>query len=208
MNLQFNRLAIVILLICSLTLYKTNALPKRDLDQPALQLPIGLTPPLPNRFSFVLYAIGYQNYQCNVSSIPGDTGNWLYVSPTASLLNGSFEGREIGKHYFQPAPGLNGGRATWHGILTTDMSSVVTKIINQKPSPDGPQNIDWLLTQATFNRGNGIFSDITYVVRVDTKNGIAPPNNLCGTDIPNEGNLENFYSSQYWFYNNPSKSLY
>ena len=74
---------------------------------------------------------------------------------------------------------VNGGRVTWKSIIHSDNSLVIAVVIAQSASPDGLRNIPWLLLKATSNQGTGAFTDVTFVVRVDTDGGVAPPIDDC-----------------------------
>ncbi|CAG8690389.1 18347_t:CDS:2, partial [Racocetra fulgida] len=68
---------------------------------------------------------------------------------------------------------------TWKSIILEDTSLVITKVTNSSASPDGPANIPWLQTQTTSTQGNGSFSNITFVLRINTKGGVAPSEDKC-----------------------------
>src|SRR5438067_12657171 len=68
---------------------------------------------------------------------------------------------------------VNGGRVTWKSIIHSDNSLVIAVVIAQSASPDGLRNIPWLLLKATSNQGTGAFTDVSFVVCVDTDGGVA-----------------------------------
>ncbi|KAG9298140.1 hypothetical protein G9A89_002577 [Geosiphon pyriformis] len=204
-------------------------------------LPEALIVPAPHKLSFGLYAIGYQTYQCDVGNV-GKEGNWTFgkkylkflkkfidfiqmmnnfliylkVGPRAYLFDKYsknstlLEKNIIGEHFFQPLPGVNGGRATWQG---NDKSEVVTNITKQVNI--GSETIDWFISRATANKPGGIFTNVTYVLRVDTENVQLPPNYLCDPSIPQEpsvpqrpsvpqgARINQTFVAKYWFYTGP-----
>ncbi|KAI8813426.1 hypothetical protein BJ742DRAFT_735288 [Cladochytrium replicatum] len=121
-----------------------------------------------------LFAVGTQNYKCN------DTDNtWVLDEPEALLYpvgSNPFSKKErprnVGYHYFLPAPGVNGGRATWE--LKLWPQQVTTKIVISKKDPN-PANINVLLTTLTDYKGppKAAFSRVGFVVRADTRLGTA-----------------------------------
>jgi len=174
-------------------------------NQPSTPLPDNLTLPDGQDFKFLLYGSGVQVYQCTANSTAGQPGSWTLVGPNAYLVNDvssdSFDpSMEVAHHYFQ-ATAVNGGRATWESLVQGDTSLVITKIIGQSDSPDGPENIPWLLTQTTSTQPGGQFSDITYVLRVNTQDGVAPSAESCGTDYPNTAKFNSTYTTEYWYFN-------
>ncbi|CAG8750506.1 19784_t:CDS:2, partial [Dentiscutata erythropus] len=164
--------------------------------QPDTPIPANLTVPSGNCFKILLYGRGVQIYQCVTS---GSSGSWSQVGPDAYLINNNktenFTSKfEVAHHYFQQTP-VNGGIITWQSLVKGDNSLVIAKKISQSPSPDGPENVPWLETQTTSNQGEGTFSNITYVLRINTKGGVAPPATQCGTTYSNgrNGQKSEFY---------------
>ncbi|GBC04556.1 hypothetical protein RclHR1_05730012 [Rhizophagus clarus] len=152
-------------------------------------LPTSLTPPA--KFKFLLYGSGVQIYQCNTTS----PKSWSFVGPKANLFVNPKK-KPIGDHFFQPTP-VNGGRATWNSTLDCDHSSVITKTIQTYSV--GTKDIPWLLTQTTKNKGDKgeAFSDVSYVVRINTKGGVSPSVDECKTN----GDLfKSYYTTQYWYF--------
>ncbi|CAG8655495.1 4535_t:CDS:2 [Cetraspora pellucida] len=171
------------------------------LDEPNTELPANLTVPSGNCFQFLLYGSGVQQYQCLINN---GTPQWSQVGPDAYLINDikkeSFTSKyEVAHHYFQPTP-VNGGRITWQSIVKKDDSLVIAKIIASSPSPNGSGNVPWLQTQATSNQGNGRFSNITYVLRINTKGGVAPSVDQCGSTYQNSQTAAINYTTEYWYF--------
>ncbi|CAG8837165.1 2913_t:CDS:2, partial [Gigaspora margarita] len=137
-------------------------------EQPNTEIPANLTVPSGNCFKFLLYGCGDQIYQCVIS---GNSHQWSAVNNKKVPFTSKYE---VGHHYWQKTP-VNGGRITWQSIVKGDNSLVIAKLIAQAASPDGPQNIPWLITKSTSNQGEEAFEDITYVLRINPKGGVAPP---------------------------------
>ncbi len=104
-------------------------------------------------------ATGVQIYQCLALADNPSQFEWTLKAPQAELLN--YQGKKIGKHYAGP---------TWEAV---DGSKVVKEVKARAKSPN-TSAIPWLLLQAKSNDGNGIFSKVKYIQRVDTVAGIAP----------------------------------
>ncbi|CAJ0835920.1 1305_t:CDS:2, partial [Entrophospora sp. SA101] len=130
-------------------------------------------------FKFLLYGAGVQKYQCATNETT-KAKFWAFVGPSAYLINDIKKEKfkkeyRVAYHFFQEKP-VNGGRPTWKSIIESDKSLVITAVRSQAPSPDDPaKNVPWLVTQATHNEGPGAFSDVTYILRIATYGGIAPP---------------------------------
>ncbi|CAI2167422.1 8973_t:CDS:2 [Funneliformis geosporum] len=172
-------------------------------EQPKLDLPKNLTIPHDDKFKFLLYARGYQIYNCKVDK--DHVGTWILATPDAYLINEETEtftpNYQVSHHFFLEEP-INEGIATWVSIIPGDESGVTTKVLATNEAPNDPtKNIPWLLTEATANYGDyGAFHDITYLLRVNTRNGVAPPNESCGTTYKNGTFHYSEYDSEYWFY--------
>ena len=83
----------------------------------------------------------------------------MLKEPRANLYDNAR--KKIGKHYAGP---------TWE---SKDGSKVVGKLKQSVPAPKA-DNIPWLLVEAQSHEGKGIFSEVSYILRVDTVGGVAP----------------------------------
>ena len=114
------------------------------------------------------------------------------------------------------------GRATWQSTLPCDNSYIIGKGLAKHPV--GSKDIDWLLVETTKTSGNGAFTDVTNVVRINTRKGVPPPaedcklssrffssydnsnlNSFCfssigGTKYKDQETFDSEYTSDYWFY--------
>jgi hypothetical protein len=95
---------------------------------------------------------GAQIYQC------GPDGKWLFQAPRASLYDD--EGKLVAEHFSGP---------TWQAA---DGSTVVGRVITRF-TPDATA-IPWLLLEAASNTGDGSFSRVKYIQRLNTAGGTAP----------------------------------
>jgi hypothetical protein len=103
--------------------------------------------------------VGYQIYTSEPKASSTTEFEWKFKEPQATLYGNSY--KKIGKHYAGP---------TWE---SKDGSKVMGKKIQEVSMPKA-HDIPWLLVEATSHEGEGIFSQVSYILRVDTVGGIAP----------------------------------
>jgi uncharacterized protein DUF3455 len=144
-------------------------------DRDDSDLPPTLDVPAGNEVEFHAHGVGVQIYKWNATS-----STWVFQAPSAVLFH--HEGHVVGIHYAGP---------TWQ---STDGSSVVgTKLGAVTVDPAA---IPWLLLAAKTTTGPGVFSDVTFIQRIETKGGLAPaaPGTFDGEMalVP--------YSAEYLFY--------
>lgn len=139
---------------------------------------------------YKVYAEGVQVYEC-VKTDACEFG-WKFKMPIATLYN---ENRDsIGSHYLNTD--ATGKGAAWESI---DGSKVVVKKLAEANAPKDPQkNIKWFLLESIGNAGNGIFSKVTHVQRVETEGGVAPPCSTNASDLGKEQRIA--YKAVYYFY--------
>jgi Protein of unknown function (DUF3455) len=103
---------------------------------------------------------GYQVYDC----LPPAPGTWQFREPLADLFDGQ-SGARRGIHFVGPY---------W---ADADGSRVGAAVVTEADSPDDPgKDVPWLLLEAGQWFGhNGVFSNITFIQRVLTADGAAPP---------------------------------
>jgi hypothetical protein len=135
----------------------------------ALQVPDG------NERVAVLDAKGVQSYTCV-------NGAWTFLEPAATL----WEKADPAK---QPVA-LHSRGPVW--ISTRDGSAVNAAAAASVPR-DGA--VPELLLKATATRGDGLFSDVSYIQRLRTRGGLAPTTACTGTD-----QIGVAYSATYAFY--------
>jgi Protein of unknown function (DUF3455) len=125
-----------------------NRAPELVGDCQILQVPAG------NKVAFHVYAEGVQIYRWNGTS-------WAFVAPEAVLFANPGGRGVVGIHYVGP---------TWE----SGSGSKVVGTVLQRCTPD-PSAIPWLKLQAVSSEGPGIFHRVTYIQRVNTVGGLAPP---------------------------------
>jgi hypothetical protein len=151
----------------------------------------GTIPELPNNLktsttevvSLEAQGKGVQIYECKVSTDDAKRFEWVFKAPEAELFDST--GGIIGKHYAGP---------TWE---SNDGSKVVGEVKGRDSGPD-PNAIPWLLLTAKSTSGNGVFSRVTSIQRLNTIGGKAPTEgcnqSLAGQDIRIP------YKATYYFY--------
>jgi hypothetical protein len=144
-------------------------------DEDDSDLPSALEVPAGNKIEFHAHGVGVQIYKWSAAS-----SSWVFQAPSAVLFHG--EGHVVGIHYAGP---------TWQ---STDGSTVVGNKLSAVTVD--PTAIPWLLLAAKTTAGPGIFADVTFIQRIETKGGLAPA--TLGT-IDGEMALVP-YSAEYLFY--------
>jgi len=131
------------------------------------------------------HATGAQVYGCAAAD---GKYSWTLKRPDAKLTDA--KGKEAGKH---------GAGPSW---TATDGSAVTGAKVAQADAP-APDAIPWLLLRATSTSGKGQLSQVTFIQRLATKGGKAPPT---GCDAAHNGNeLRVDYSADYYFYSGGTK---
>jgi uncharacterized protein DUF3455 len=131
-----------------------------------------------------LHARDSQVYACGAGSAGGPAAfAWTLKRPDAALTGD--DGRAVGTH---------GAGPTW---TSTDGSAVVGKKIAQADAPVATA-VPWLLLGAVSTTGAGIFADVTYVQRVATSGGKAPPSGCAADNVGAETAAP--YTADYYFY--------
>jgi Protein of unknown function (DUF3455) len=112
---------------------------------------------------------------------------WVFKSPEADLFDA--QGKKIGRHYAGP---------TWE---STDGSKVIGALKGHIPSKDATA-IPWLLLNAKSHEGNGIFTPVTSIQRLETVGGKAPATEAIQPAAGKE--LRVPYTAVYYFYGSKS----
>jgi hypothetical protein len=156
----------------------------KDKAAVAKEIPSDLSPPASAVLLFELGARGDQIYTCAAKPENPDAFVWTFKAPQAELFND--HGEVVGSHFAGP---------TWQG---QDGSSVKGAVVARADAPS-KNAIPWLLLEATAHDGNGVFSTITHIQRLETKGGVAPTK---GCDVTNAGeDVRVPYKATYAFYN-------
>jgi hypothetical protein len=144
-----NRIAFIALLTA------TGISPAQD----ARTVPEALRPPAGQSLAFELKALGVQIYECRPRKEDPARCEWVFKAPEAELFESS--GRPAGRHY---------GGPTWEGL---DGSKVVGEV-KAKDTSRSSGSIPWLLLSAKATSGEGRFSRILSILRLNTTGGAAP----------------------------------
>ena len=130
-----------------------------------------------------LHATGVQIYQCQPTKSDPSQFEWAFKQPEATLLTKG--GRNFGKHY---------GGPSWEA---DDGSKVIGEMVARSDSPN-PNSIPWLLLRAKATSGNGVFTNVQFVQRLNTVGGSAPVV-ACRQDQAGQ-QLRAPYTADYLFY--------
>jgi hypothetical protein len=182
------------------TVARPAAAQDRQLQVP--QVPAGLEVPAGNELFLVGHAVGTQNYVC----VPSANGFvWSLFTPQATLFDDS--GRQIITHFFSPNPLENGTvHATWQDSRDTSrFFGAVRASATDITDPDFVQRgaISWLLLGQpgpnTEPTDPGRLRGTTFVQRIHTEDGVAPPEECASASQVGTRKFVN-YKSDYFFY--------
>ena len=148
------------------------------LQPPVVPPGSGLNPPIGNKPFLVGHGVGVQIYAC-------DGASWSFVAPRASLF--ADNGELIIDHFAGPS---------WRA---QDGSTVVGTVV-KKATPDQTA-IPWLLLSASPAPGShpGRLAGTTFIQRVNTTGGLAPPASECSTTTAGT-QAEVPYTADYYFW--------
>lgn len=125
-------------------------------------------------------AEGVQIYTCEAQSAGFA---WVLKAPDAKLVDK--QGHEVATHFAGP---------TWKA---TDGSSVVGEAVARVDAPGG-KAIPWLLLKAKSHDGAGVMSNVAFIRRSITRDGLPAPT---GCDAAHKGvEARSPYSAVYQFY--------
>jgi hypothetical protein len=145
--------------------------PELPAECSSIQVPAG------NKVSFHVYAIGVQIYRWNGSA-------WTFVAPSANLYADEGFNGKVGSHY---------GGPTWES--NSGSKVIAARVQGTGCTPDSSA-VAWLLLEKVSTDGPGIFSNVTYIQRVNTTGGLAPT--APGTTVGEEKRVS--YTADYYFY--------
>jgi hypothetical protein len=151
---------------------------------PQPEVPAALRVPDGQALLFRAYAQGTQVYGCRAGAAGGFA--WTLLQPVATLIDD--DGLPLGIH---------GRGPFWAGY---DGSRVVAAAAANVPAPLPARDIPLLLLRATGS-GEGRFAPVTYIQRLDTRGGVAPPGPC---DPTGEPTLAVPYLAVYYFYGPPA----
>jgi hypothetical protein len=140
----------------------------------AIKVPAGNSPVL------TVHAKGDQIYQC---SLNGGVYSWQLQAPDARLFDE--KGHIVGNHYSGPVWEYKEG------------SRVVGQVVS-KIDIDPNSSISWLLVKVIAHKGKGLFSEVSFINRINTQGGLPP---LSGCDSNHLGAEKRVpYTADYIFY--------
>jgi hypothetical protein len=127
--------------------------------QSAKAMPGALKVPEGQVLAFELQATGVQIYACKASKEDATRFEWAFQAPEADLYDAS--GKQVGRHY---------GGPTWEAA---DGSKVLGEV-RAKDTNFSSGSIPWLLLSAKTTSGEGLFSRVQSIQRLNTTGGAAP----------------------------------
>lgn len=149
-------------------------------------VPEALRPPAGQVLALEARATGVQIYECKAAKDDPSQFSWTLKAPEAELKDQS--GKPLGKHYAGP---------TWEA---SDGSKVMGELVTKQDAPAAGA-IPWLLLRAKSTSGNGKFSAIASIQRLQTKGGTAPASGCDSAQSGKESRVP--YSAVYRFYKAP-----
>ncbi|HTD75422.1 MAG TPA: DUF3455 domain-containing protein [Steroidobacteraceae bacterium] len=130
-----------------------------------------------------LHATGAQIYECQPTKGDASQFEWSFKAPEAVLSTKG--GRNLVKHY---------GGPTWEA---NDGSRVVGEVVASSPGTQ-PNSIAWLLLRAKSTSGNGLFSHVQFIQRLNTVGGSVPAGGCTRQQAGQQ--LRAAYTADYLFY--------
>jgi len=127
-----------------------------------------------------VYGEGVQIYQCTLNQ---GQYSWQIQAPDAQLYD--LAGNIVGKHYQGPVWEYKEG------------SRVQGKIMSRLDIAKGSA-IPWLLVKIIGHKGDSIFTQADYIVRINTQGGLPPIQGCDGNHLGSEKRIG--YSADYIFY--------
>jgi Protein of unknown function (DUF3455) len=151
------------------------------------EVPDALRVPDSQELLFRAFAVGTQEYDCRPSDAATGTAAWVFRQPRAVLVGD--DGEPLGIH---------GRGPFWAGY---DGSRVVGSAPVSAPAGDPAHDVPLLLLHATPAEVEGQFATVTFIQRLDTRGGVAPPGQ-CDPGL--EPSLAVPYLAVYYFYGPPA----
>ena len=145
-----------------------------------ISVPETIRVPVGQIAKLTVHAIGDQIYQCVLQD---NTYAWQTQAPDAKLFD--MKGQVVGHHYSGPVWEYKEG------------SRIVGRVIS-KLDVDLGSSIPWLLVEVIAHHGAGIFSDINFINRVNTRGGLSPSSSCNANHLGSEKRIN--YTADYIFY--------
>jgi hypothetical protein len=146
------------------------------------EVPESLKAPAGEEVILAAHATGVQIYVCQAGA--DQKFAWVLKAPEAELTDAT--GKKIAHHFAGP---------TWKHA---DGSEVKGKVIAKQDAPR-PDAIPWLLLTAASHTGDGIFSRVTSIQRIQTEGGMPPSASMCDASASGKES-RSAYSADYYFY--------
>lgn len=145
-----------------------------------VSIPEQIKPPVGSSPILTTHAKGDQIYQCTLNN---SAYSWQLQAPDAKLFDA--QGQLVGDHYVGPVWEYKEG------------SRVVGRILNKiDVAPDS--SISWLLVEVIANKGDGLFSDVRFINRINTHGGLSPVSGCDSNHLGTEKRVA--YTADYIFY--------
>jgi len=137
---------------------------------------------VPEGYSPVLtaHAKGDQIYQCSLNK--GEYA-WVTQAPDAKLFDA--QGNIVGNHTAGPLWEYKEG------------SRVVGRVVNKIDMAPGSA-ISWLLVEVVSHKGDGLFSNVSFINRINTHGGLPPSSGCDANHLGGEKRVA--YTADYVFY--------
>lgn len=149
-------------------------------DQSTLAEPVRV--PAGNTAALLLVGKGEITYECRAKADQPGQFAWAFVAPVAELSDPA--GKPAGRYYAGP---------TWEA---NDGSKVTGKQVATAPA--GAGNIPLQLVKAESQPGNALLGGITYIQRLNTRQGVAPSSPCDATTAGQRQNVK--YQADYLFH--------
>lgn len=175
--IQIKKYIVLALLVGAFGLAGVSVTRADNLPQPQS---CSLQPPPGNEMFYRVYAVGVQVYRWNGTS-------WDFVGPLADLFADPNYQSKVGIHY---------GGPTWQSVSGS-------KVVAARAAecPGHPSAIPWLLLHRVSAEGPGVFSDVSFIQRVNTVGGVRPV--VPGSAVGVEARVP--YKAEYYFFR-PTKT--
>ena len=172
-RIVFALIAVITLAVTPVFAFDNNNGPELPAECDSIRVQEG------NKLAFHAYAKGVQIYKWNLI-----TQKWDLFGPQAGLFAEQNFFGEVGSHYVGP---------TWESKSGSKVEG--RRVLGTGCQPD-PTAVAWLLLSKFRTEGSGIFSNITFIQRVNTTGGLPPamPGLIDGET------RESPYTAEYYFY--------
>ena len=172
-----------LIIFSSLAIFVAGCQPDSSAKPSAPSVSDTLKVPPTDTLAFAATGKGVQIYECRANKDNANQYEWVLKAPEADLFDAG--GKKIVHHY---------GGPTWE---SSDGSKVMGEVKASEPSTDA-NSIPWLLLSAKTHEGDGIFSRVNTIQRLETRGGKAPSG---GCDQSARGKqLQVPYTAVYYFY--------